>query len=51
MSDEGGGVAVFGRDFDLLVDHGVSARLLPVSCFFLSIRLQGNRNMTRRGAR
>ena len=26
MADEGGGVAVLGRNVDLLVDHGVSVR-------------------------
>ena len=48
MADEGGGVAVLGGNFDLLVDHW----LFFVGCDFWSggrgIRLQGNRNMTRR---
>ena len=52
MGDEGGGVAVFGRDFDLLVDHG-TLRLNSRSYGFLardSVRLQGNQDMTRRPA-
>jgi hypothetical protein len=32
VGDEGGGMAVLGGDFDLLVDHGVSLRFMnPVS--------------------
>jgi hypothetical protein len=49
MGDEGCGVAVFGRNFDLLVDHEA---FLLAFLFIVSgpqpIRLQGNQGMTRR---
>jgi hypothetical protein len=52
MGDEGGGMAVLGGDVDLLVDHGVFLLVVRFRGFLLwqSIRLQGNRNMTRRCA-
>jgi hypothetical protein len=47
VGDEGGGMAVLGGDFDLLVDHGVSLCFMVLVLRGRSIRWQGNRSMTR----
>jgi hypothetical protein len=45
MGDESGGLAVLGRNIDLLVDHG---RFNSVFWVDRSVRLQGNKGLTRR---
>jgi hypothetical protein len=50
VGDEGGGLAVLGRNIDLLVDHGRFFACYGSGFWLGSIRLQGKGSMTRRTA-